>query len=133
MATIWVAKLDGSDAQQVATLPRGGVSGWISEDALLVSGRESLQAREQALAALSLADGSVTELARAERLRGQVLSPSGQWIVYYITFDDDPAQEWPVAGAHRRQPTPPIRSALFGAYQWRSCSGDCGPDAGATG
>lgn len=34
----------------------------------------------------------MTELARAERLRGQVLSPSGQWIVYYITFDDNPAQ-----------------------------------------
>ena len=106
VASIWVANLDGSAAEQVATLPRGGVSGWISDDALLVSGRESLQAREQTLSALSLADGSVTELARAERLRGQVLSPSGQWIVYYITFDDDPSKNglWLVRtdGSERR-------------------------------
>ncbi len=95
---------------------------------LLVSGRESLQAREQAISALSLADGSVTELARAERLRGQVLSPSGQWIVYYITFDDDPAQNglWLVStdGSQRTR----LDSALFGAYQWRGCPGQCGPE-----
>ena len=128
VAAIWLANLDGSDARQVATLPRGGVSGWISDDVLLVSGRESLQAREQAISALSLADGSVTELARAERLRGQVLSPSGQWIVYYITFDDDPAQNglWLVStdGSQRTR----LDSALFGAYQWRGCPGQCGPE-----
>ncbi len=128
VAAIWLANLDGSDARQVATLPRGGVSGWISDDVLLVSGRESLQAREQAISALSLADGSVTELARAERLRGQVLSPSGQWIVYYITFDDDPAQNglWLVStdGSQRTR----FDSALFGAYQWRGCPGQCGPE-----
>ena len=45
----------------MATLPRGGVSGWISDDVLLVSGRESLQAREQTLSALSLVNGSVTQ------------------------------------------------------------------------
>ena len=128
VAAIWLANLDGSDARQVATLPRGGVSGWISDDVLLVSGRESLQAREQAISALSLADGSVTELARAERLRGQVLSPSGQWIVYYITFDDNPAQNglWLVRtdGSQRTR----LDSALFGAYQWRGCPGQCGPE-----
>ena len=128
MAAIWLANLDGSDARQVATLPRGGVSGWIADDVLLVSGRESLQAREQAISALSLADGSVTELARAERLRGQVLSPSGQWIVYYITFDDDPAQNglWLVRtdGSQRTR----LDSALFGAYQWRGCPGQWGPE-----
>jgi len=126
VASIWVANLDGSAAEQVATLPRGGVSGWIADNTLLVSGRESLQAREQALSALSLADGSVTELARAERLRGQVLSPSGQWIVYYITFDDDRAQNglWLVRtdGSQRTR----LDSALFGAYQWRGCPGLCG-------
>jgi Tol biopolymer transport system component len=128
VAAIWVANLDGSDARQVATLPRGGVSGWISNDVLLVSGRESLQAQEQTLSALSLADGATTELARAERLRGQVLSPSGQWIVYYTTFDADPANNgmWLVRtdGSERRQ----LDRGVFGAYQWRGCPGACGPE-----
>jgi Tol biopolymer transport system component len=128
VAAIWVAKLDGSAARQVATLPRGGVSGWISDDVLLVSGRESLQAQEQTLSALSLADGATTELARAERLRGQVLSPSGRWIVYYTTFDADPSKNgmWLVRtdGSERRQ----LDRTLFGAYQWRGCLDPCGPN-----
>ena len=129
VTTIWVSGLDGLDARQVKTLPRGGLSGWISEDALLISGRESLQARESWLAALSLADGSITELARAERLRSPLLSPSGEWLVYYTTFDADPSKNglWLVRtdGSDRRQ----LDRELFGAYQWRKCSGDCGPDA----
>lgn len=128
VAAVWVANLDGSEARQVATLPRGGVSGWISDDILLVNGRESLQAQEQTLSALSLADGSTTELARAERLRGQVLSPSGQWIVYYTTFDPDPDKNGMVLvrtdGSERRQ----LDRELFGAYQWRGCPGPCGPE-----
>ena len=127
VAAVWVANLDGSDARQVATLPRGGVSGWISNDVLLVSGRESLQAQEQTLSALSLADGATTELARAERLRGQVLSPSGQWIVYYTTFDADPSKNgmWLVRtdGSGSRQ----LDREFFGAYQWRGCPDGCGP------
>ena len=128
VTTIWVSGLDGLDARQVKTLPRGGLSGWISEDALLISGRESLQARESWIAALSLADGSMTELARAERLRSPLLSPSGEWLVYYTTFDADPSKNglWLVRtdGSDRRQ----LDREIFGAYQWRKCSGDCGPD-----
>lgn len=125
---LWLANLDGSGAQQVATLPRGSVSGWITPDTLLISSRESLQAREQILSALSLADGTRTELARAERLRGQVLSPSGGWVVYYVTFDADPARNglWVVStdGTQKTQ----LSADLFGSYQWRPCATRCSPD-----
>ncbi len=125
---LWLANLDGSGAQQVATLPRGSVSGWITPDTLLISSRESLQAREQILSALSLADGTRTELARAERLRGQILSPSGGWVVYYVTFDADPARNglWVVStdGAQKTQ----LSADLFGSYQWRPCAARCSPD-----
>lgn len=128
VATVWVANLDGSAARQVATLPRGGVSAWIGNEALLVSGRQSLEAREQVLSALSLADGSITELARAERLRGQALSPAGQWIVYYITFDADPSRNglWLVRTDGSQQI--PVDRSLFGAYQWRGCPEGCAPE-----
>jgi hypothetical protein len=119
---VWVANLDGSDAQPVATLPRGSFGGWISDDVLLLSGRESLESREHLLYAFSLASGRTTELVRAERLRGGLLSPDGAWLAYFVALDEDPAQNglWLVRtdGSERRQ----LDRDLFGAYQWRDAS-----------
>jgi len=124
---VWVANLDGSDTRSVATLPRGGFGGWISDDVLLLSGRETLESREHILYAFSLASGRVTELVRAERLRGGLLSPDGAWLAYFVALDEDPAQNglWLVrtdgstelaeVGSERRQ----LDRDLFGAYQWR--------------
>jgi hypothetical protein len=116
---VWVANLDGSDARSVITLPRGGFSDWISDDVLLLNGRDSLESREQVLYTFSLTDGGRTELVRAERLRGGLLSPDRAWLVYFIALDKDPAQNglWLVRtdGTGRRRLDPD----LFGAYQWR--------------
>ena len=116
---VWVASLDGTDARQVATLPRGGFGGWISEDVLLLSGRVSLESREQVLYAFSLTSGDTTGLVRAERLRGGLLSPDGAWLACYVALDPDPSQNglWLVRtdGSERRQ----LDRDLFGAYQWR--------------
>jgi Tol biopolymer transport system component len=127
VAAIWVANLDGTGAQQVATVRRGGLSGWLSNDLLLVSGRESAGAREQVVWALPITGGERRELARAERLRSPTLSPSRSWLVFYTTFDPDPEKNglWlaPTQGGA------PVRApgGLFGAYQWRGCSGACLP------
>jgi Tol biopolymer transport system component len=125
---LWLANLDGSEAQQVATLRRGGLSGWISDDALLISRRDSQESREQTLAAFSLANGSSLELARAERLRGQVLSPSGGWLVYYVTFDPDPARNGLWVVRTDGQQSIQLGDDLFGSYQWRPCAERCSPD-----
>jgi hypothetical protein len=119
---IWVADFDGTDARSIATLPRGGLSGWISDDLLLLSGRDSLQSRETVVFTFSLLDGATVELARAERPRGYSLSPGGRWLAYFITFSDDPAQNglWLVRtdGSERRQ----LDRELLGDYQWRDAS-----------
>ena len=118
---LWVANLDldGSDAELVATLPRGGLSGWVSDDVLLLSGRESLESRETVVYTLSLVDGTSVELARAERPRGTLLSPNGRWLAYYVTLSDEPAENglWLVRtdGSERRE----LGKERFGAYQWR--------------
>ena len=69
--------------------------------------------------------GERVELARAERLRGTSPSPSGGWVLYYITFDDDPTRNglWLVRtdGSGQRQ----LPDALFGSYQWRGCADGC--------
>jgi hypothetical protein len=79
---VWIANLDGTDARSVATLPRGGFSGWISDDVLLLSSRESLESRETVVYTLSLLDSTTAELLRAERPRGYELSPDRRWLVY---------------------------------------------------
>jgi len=116
---VWVADLDGSTPQMVADLPRGGFSGWISDDVMLLTGRESLDDQEQALFALSLVDESRVELARGERLRGGLLSPDGLWLAYFVALDEDAAQNalWLVStdGSVRHK----LERDLFGAYQWR--------------
>ena len=116
---VWVANLDGTEARLVAKLPRGSLGGWISEEALLLSNRETLESREQVLFTLSLIDGATVELVRSERLRGGVLSPDRRWMAYYIALSDVPAENglWLVStdGQERRQ----VDQELFGAYQWR--------------
>jgi Tol biopolymer transport system component len=115
---IWIARLDGSEPQSVISLPRGGLVGWISEDMILVSGRESLASSETVLWTYSLSDNTSVELVRGERLRGPTLSPDGRWLVYYETFGD-PGENglWVVrTDAFQRLPLP---RELFGAYQWR--------------
>jgi Tol biopolymer transport system component len=116
---VWVANLDGTDPQEIATLPRGGVAGWVSEDVLLLSGRVSLDTEETVIFTQSLVDGTTVELVRTQRPRGTVLSPDGSWLAYYITFSDDPAENglWLVRsdGSERRQ----LDGDLFGSYQWR--------------
>lgn len=128
VTALWLANLDGTNAQRIATLPRGGLSGWIDNETLLISRRESQQAREQTLTALNLADGSSVELARAERLRGQLLSSSGGWVAYYITFDSDPARNGLWVTRTDGSASIQLDDALFGSYQWRPCPDRCTPE-----
>jgi hypothetical protein len=47
---IWVANLDGTEPQAVASIARGGLIGWVSDDVLLLMGRQSLMSAETILA-----------------------------------------------------------------------------------
>jgi Tol biopolymer transport system component len=122
VSEVWVANFDGTEARAVATLPRGGLSGWVSDDVLLLTGRESLDSEVTVVYTLALSDeahDTTVELVRAGRPRSYTLSPDRRWLVYYITFADDPAENglWLVRtdGTEQRQLAP----ELFGAYQWR--------------
>jgi hypothetical protein len=119
VAEIWVANFDGTQARRVATLPRGGLSGWISDDVLLLSGWESLDSPQTVVYTLALDDGATVELVRADRPRGYALSPDRRWLAYYVTFDKDPAVNglWLARADGGEQRQLPLE--LFGAYQWR--------------
>jgi Tol biopolymer transport system component len=119
VAAIWTANVDGSNAKRVAQLRRGGVGGWIGNDALLVNGQENKAGGEQILWALNLADGKLRELARAERLRSALLSPTGRWVAYYTTFGEDAQNGLWLVDTEGGKPRPLPKEA-FGAYQWRA-------------
>lgn len=122
VAAIWVANVDGAAAKRVATLRRGGVAGWISENALLVNGQDPKDRAVQVLWSLSISDGKLTELLRVERLRSAVLSPSGKWLVYYTAFSDKGSNGLWVVDTAGGKPKPAPDGA-FGSYQWRSATG----------
>ncbi len=122
VAAIWTANVDGSGAKRITTLRRGGVGGWISDTALLVNGQDPKDRSQSVLYSLSIPDGKLTEIVRAERLRSATLSPSGDWIAYYTTFNEAGNGLWLVStNGGKPKAAPP---GTFGAYQWRTVDGD---------
>lgn len=89
---VWLANLDGTKARRVITLLGGGLTGWLPDGRLLLSGRRSPQENDRVLFILSPDDGQQVELAQAQRLSRISASPGGAWITYGITFDQDPSR-----------------------------------------
>ena len=116
---IRAANFDGSGEKTVASVRGGSIGGWISDDVLLVGGRGAPATLESVLYRLSIATGELTELARAENLRGPSLSPDGTWVAFNVAPNPDPDENglWVAqtdgSGRFRAPPD------LFGPYQWR--------------
>lgn len=117
VTNIMLAKIDGSEPQRVLQTLRGGVSGWLDENRLLVSGRASRETTESTLFVYDLRDQARTEIVRAERLRLTLPSRGGTWIAYVITNDADPARNglW----LARTDESDTRKLDFFGALQWR--------------
>jgi hypothetical protein len=117
---IKVAAVDGSNAQTVVTLAGGGLADWFPDgQRLLISGRDEAD-RLDYYAVYDLATGEVTPIVEAAELRGALLSPTGEWLAYQVTFTGDGQADglWirPVAGGEAR------RAEVYGAYRWRNAS-----------
>jgi hypothetical protein len=116
LTEIWIANVDGSAPRQVARLLGGGFSDWFPDSArLLVFGRGD--DGQWSLAALRLADGSLTPIISGPRLRGGTLSPDGAWVAFQWTFTGDAARDglW----VARTDGSAARRLDIFGAYRWR--------------
>lgn len=120
VATVFVGTPDGAERREVARLTRGSLAGWLDGETLLVRGREAAQAEEDVVWAQPLDGGERREIARARRMRGQVLSPGGRWLIWYVA--GDPTAEanglW-LAETRAGAPAPRRLEGRFGAYQWR--------------
>jgi dipeptidyl aminopeptidase/acylaminoacyl peptidase len=105
------------EAQRVAQILRGGVSGWLDENRLLMNGRLSPESNESTTFVYDLTTGERTEIFTAERSRLTTVSRDGSWIAYVIVNDKDPERNglW----VERTDGTGEKKVELFGAAQWR--------------
>ncbi len=117
VTNIMLANLDGSGATRITQVLRGGVSGWLDDQRLLLSGRASRETYDTTVFVYNLADGSQTELVKAERLRLTAPSRDGSWLACAITNDAAPARNgiWVV----RTDGTDAHKLEVYGAAQWR--------------
>ncbi|MEF2279281.1 hypothetical protein V3W47_13320 [Deinococcus sp. YIM 134068] len=112
---VFVADVFGSP-RQVATLYGGGISGWLSENVLLLNGKRTPQGRDRDLFTLDTRTGARRVLASALSFRGVSVSPDGSRVIYYVAFDSAARNGlWvrPTSGAA------PRRLDAFGSYRWR--------------
>ncbi len=119
---LWLANIDGSNPRVIANLlsSRAGASWFPDSKRLLLSGRPGPDTQELILSVLDLADGSVKEMVRGERINRGQLSPDGKWLVYTIILGDDEDQNgiWLIRtdGSEKR------KLPFFGPLSWRSAT-----------
>lgn len=112
---VFVADVFGAP-RAVATLYGGGVSGWVNDDTLLLSGKRQPGDRDRELFTLNLRSGARTTLRTALGFRGISLSPDGQRVLYTVSFDSAARNGLWLQDTVGGRPT---EINDFGAYRWR--------------
>ncbi|MDA0243726.1 MAG: hypothetical protein OT477_09955 [Chloroflexi bacterium] len=120
--TYWLSQVDGSEARQVASVPRSSAVAWLGSQSLLIQRTVTSEDETTSLVfgRLSLFDGSLVDLwASPNRPRGFALNPSRTQLVYYTALNPDPADNglWLVDLA-TAEPTPQ-KLPFLGSYRWR--------------
>ncbi len=103
----------------VATLYGGGVSGWLNESELLLTGKSSPTQRDRALRIVNTKSGAGRVISSALSQRGVSISPGGRWVAYYVAFDSASRNGMFVLDTKSGVAK---RVDWFGSYRWR------GPD-----
>lgn len=73
--------------KQIQVLYGGGVSGWLSEKELLINGKTNPESRDRQLWRYDLSTNTRTVYAQALNFRGVLVSPKGNFVLYYVAFD----------------------------------------------
>ena len=115
---IYVADIDGQNAERVTRVYGGGLIGWLpNSTGLLFLGRPSLDTHDRTLTVLDLKNNTAADLVTAERIAGVSLSNGGTWVAYFISFNADETRNgiW----VQRTDGSDARQLDQWGAYQWR--------------
>ncbi|WP_226342641.1 hypothetical protein [Deinococcus sp. AJ005] len=112
---VFVADAFGSP-RTVATLYGGGISGWVDDDTLLLSGKSAPGNRDRDLLTLNIRSGVKKTLRTALGFRGISLSPNGAQVLYTISFDSAARNGLWLQSTSGSTPT---EINDYGAYRWR--------------
>jgi Tol biopolymer transport system component len=120
---IWLANMDGSDAQRVATRYGGGVVAWFNGSSrMLISGKANRNDPAPTLAILNLTEGDTQPVFSADRMRGFALAPDDRHIVFFIAQSREESMNGMYLLALDVPNAQPQRLDFFGAYQWRDAN-----------
>jgi hypothetical protein len=114
----WVSDLDGQTARHVGNLG-GGYSQWLDAHRLLLA-RRITYTSDTELYLLDIDDPAMTpvKLGTYSNMRGLSISPGGAWIAYWISFQENSADNGVFVQRTEIDSTP-IKLDFFGPYQWR--------------
>lgn len=117
--SVWVSDVNGSNGR-LATAQRGGSVSWLDAERVLLSvPTEDLQIRT--LTVLDLRDDSRVFLGTYRTLRNLSIAPGGGHLLYYLAFQDDPAQNGVYLLGTAAGSTPQALD-WFGSWRWRDAS-----------
>lgn len=116
--TIWMSDINGENGRLVRE-QRGGAASWLDSDRLLLSvPTADLQVRS--LSVLNVVTGEETPLGIFRTLRNLSIAPGGDSLLFYLAFQDDPANNGVYLLRTDAGPFPtPTRLDWFGAWRWR--------------
>lgn len=119
-AAIWSSNLDGSEARRVYSWA-GSYSMWLDDDRVLVIRRVEYT-RDKYLYVVDLGPNNpgleAQPLGTYVGMDGLRVSPGGEWIAYYLAYQDDPE----ASGVYVQRTEPgsqPRKLPYFGSYRWR--------------
>ncbi len=113
---VWTSNLDGSGLSLVIT-QRGGSAYWLDDDRILLVRRQE-QTNVAVLSVFSISTRQNQMLLTATNLRDLSISPGGQYLMYYLAFQKDPA----ASGTYLLETRPGAtasRLPFFGGWRWR--------------
>ena len=115
---VYVAQVFGQP-RQIATLYGGGVSGWLDERRVLLSGKLTPGLRDRQLWTQDTVSGAKVNLGSALSFRGLSAAPGGKWAAYYVAFDSAQRNGMFVQDTRTGQRR---KLSEFGSYRWRDAN-----------
>jgi len=116
---VYVASLDGALNHAVWTgQGRNTSARWLDSSHLLVTEREQMPGRYSSLSVVNVFDGATYRLGVWHSIRNLQVAPGGGRIIFFSTFNPDPAAD----GAFALEIAPgavPQKLPWFGDYRWR--------------